>query len=593
MIAEAMLSAFEAFLNDPSAVLPDDAINPDPVDFDESDLDDPALAYLADDALPCPDTGCIIAVIDDAIPFAHEKLRLANGHSRVASIWVQDAKFRAGEVGSDLPNGIELRGSEIDDFLAQARAGQIPGEDAIYFGTGVVDMTRETTQSTAFANGHGAAVAMLAAGFPASDPTGRQHPVIAVNLPSRLTEDSMGTLTPPLLLSSFLFVIHRARRLCRFIEKRQCRPHGSVKLPVVVNLSYGVTAGARDGSSLLELFMDAVSQFGAPDLGDIHFVLPTGNGRLSRLSGALKPGEELGWQLPPDDRTMTPLEIWGPEREGLDADLMQITLTAPGYGAETTNFTGPWQYQTLASDGDGQEIARAYYTPRNLGGNRWREGITVMINPTCPERLGEPFAPPGEWRVGIAASAVGSSYEICVQRDEVIRGFRGGARQSWLVDPAYRVYDEAGRVIDTDADNGGNPLVLRSGTYNAYAGGARSLRAGSTVLRMNKLPPYIPAESVSPYCSLLKNDEGGDCLMLVDRAITQPGMLTSGRNSGSYGMMSGTSMAAPQLTRWLAGQLAAGERPADRAAIRTLAETAAVLAIPTPVLPAKAAFTEY
>lgn len=593
MIAEAIMSAFEAFLNDPSSVLPDDAINPDPVDFDDSDLTDPDLAYLADDALPCPDNGCIIAVIDDAIPFAHERLRLANGHSRVASIWVQDAAFRPGASGSDLPNGIELRGTEIDQYLAQARAGQIPGEDAIYRQTGVVDMTRQTTQSTAFANGHGAAVAALAAGFPPSDPAGRRFPVIAVNLPPKLTEDSMGTLTPPLLLSSFLFVIHRARRLCRFIEKRQGRPHGSVKLPLVINLSYGVTAGARDGSSLLELFMDAVSQFGAPDLGDIHFVLPTGNGRLDRLSGILKPGQAVGWRLPPDDRTMTPLEIWGPEREGLDGDLLQIELTAPGHTPVTTAFSGPWQYQTLIADGDGQEIARAYYTPRLLGGNRWREGITVMINPTCPARLGEPFAPPGDWRIGLASASPSGDYEICVQRDEVIRGFRGGARQSWLSDPAYRIYDEAGRVIDTDAANGGSPLVRRTGAFNAYAGGARSLRAGATVLRMDPQPPYLPAESLSPYSSLLKNDEGGDCLVLVDRAITQPGMLVCGRNSGCFGIMSGSSLAAPQLTRWLAGQLAGGEQPADRAAIRTLAGAVATGHIPTPVLPAAQRFSEY
>ncbi|MCF3974363.1 hypothetical protein L1965_11850 [Paracoccus sp. EGI L200073] len=579
-----MLSAFEAFLNDPSAVLPADSINPDPAEFDDSDLSDPALAYLSDDALPCPDTGCIIAVIDDAIPFAHERLRLANGHSRVASIWVQDARCRSGASGSDLPNGIELRGAEIDDYLARARAGQIPGEDAIYRLTGVVDMTRQTTQSTAFAHGHGAAVAMLAAGFPTSDPTGRRHPVIAVNLPPKLTEDSMGTLTPPLLLSSFLFVIHRARRLCRFIEKRQGRDHGSVRLPVVINLSYGVTAGARDGSSLLELFMDAVSQSGAPDLGDIHFVLPTGNGRLERLSGVLSPGDELGWRLPPDDRTMTPLEIWGPTRAGLESELMQIVLTAPGHNPVATAFSGPWQYQTLVSDGAGQEIARAYYTPRLVGDNRWREGITVMINPTCPERLGEPFAPPGNWRIAIAGSAPAGEYEICVQRDEVIRGFRSGARQSWLIDPAYRVHDEAGRLILTDAENGGAPKVLRSRTLNAYAGGRRSLRAGAVDAQRR---------SLISYCSLLHDGQGGDCLAVVDCAITQPGMVVSGRSSGAFGLLSGTSLAAPQLARWLATQLSAGASVTNRSAIRALAETLSETPGPTPVLPALRQFPEF
>ena len=79
MIALAIMSAFEDFVNDPAGVLPDDAMNPDPQELDDSDLDDPALAYLEDAALPDPDRGCILAVIDDAIPFAHERLTLPGG----------------------------------------------------------------------------------------------------------------------------------------------------------------------------------------------------------------------------------------------------------------------------------------------------------------------------------------------------------------------------------------------------------------------------------------------------------------------------------------------------------------------------------
>lgn len=574
MIAKAMMSAFEQFLNDPAGVLPADSINHDPEGMDDSDLTDPALAYLSDDALPDPDAGCIVAVIDDAIPFAHEQLRLACGASRVASIWVQDAKFTPGGAGSDLPSGIELRGAEIDGWLARARSGEIPGEDAIYRQTGVLDLTRDTTPSTAYEHGHGAAVTMLAAGLPVDDPAGRNHPVIAVNLPPKITEDSMGTLSPIVIMASILFIINRARRLCRFVERRLDRPEGSVRLPVVVNLSFGLTAGARDGSSLLELFMDAVSAEAAPDLGRVHFVLPTGNHRLSRLHARLTPGEDLGWRLPPDDRTVTALEIWGPERAGLPDDKLQITLAAPGHVATTTAFTATWQF-SLLTDTDGNELARAYYTPRALGNGRWREGVTVIVMPTCPERLGEPFAPPGEWRIGIAAGLPDAVYDLSVQRDELIRGFHREARQSWLHDDAYRVYDEAGRLIETDADNGAPSKVLRAGTFNAYAGGRRTLRAGAALENDARLLPY---------CSLLPNGQGGDCLAPVDRALTQPGMITRGRTSGSFGLMSGTSMAAPQMVRWLAGQLAQGAVAGNRAVIRNLAESQSSHPAPTPIL---------
>ncbi|WCR10910.1 hypothetical protein JHW45_00330 [Paracoccus stylophorae] len=575
MIAHATISAFEAFLNDPSGILPDDAINPDPQPMGDQDLSDPALAYLADEALPDPESGCIIGIVDDAIPFAHERLRLANGRTRIASIWVQDARFRPESgAGIDLSSGIELRGAEIDALLADAAAGHLPGEDAIYRRSGVIDMTRESVQSAAFAAGHGAAVAGLAAGFAPGDPAARNHPVLAVNLPPKVTEDSMGQLSPISILSSFLFIIIRAHRLCRFIEVRRNLPQGSVRLPVVINLSFGLTAGARDGSSQIESFMDAVSRQGAPGLGPIHFVLPTGNHRLARLSGRLKPGEDLGWRLPPDDRTVTPLEVWGPPLDALPDDRLQISLTPPGMAAATTEFTSNGDLSFLTGAGD-RELARAYYQPRQRPDGTWRESVTVMIRPTCPERLDEPCAPSGEWRIGIGGSSHPAEYEICVQRDEVIRGFHREARQSWLYDPDYRVHDESGRIIRTDAQNGGHPKVLRTGAFNAYAGGDCTLRSGAAVQQDMQL---------AAYSSLLPDDQGGDTLAPVDRSVTHPGMIVCARGSGSFDLLSGTSMSAPQMTRWLAAQLAAGQGLPDRAAIRALAESLSHIGGPTPVL---------
>ncbi len=85
-------------------------------------------------------------------------------------------------------------------------------EDAIYRASGVLDFRRDSTPSTAYSDPHGAAVALLAAGFAPQDPAGRDHPLIAVNLPPRITEDSMGTLAPVSILASILFIITRARR---------------------------------------------------------------------------------------------------------------------------------------------------------------------------------------------------------------------------------------------------------------------------------------------------------------------------------------------------------------------------------------------
>ena len=572
MIAMAILSAFEEFVNDPAGVLPNDAINAAPQDLDDSDLTDPALAWLDDAALPDPEQGCIIAVIDDAIPFAHERLTLPGGVSRVAAFWAQDARFVGGP-GVDLPSGTELRGGKIGELLQQVAAGLLPGEDAIYRQTGVLDFLRRTTPSAAYAAPHGAAVALLAAGFAPDDPQARNHPLIAVNLPPKITEDSMGTLAPVSILTSILFIITRARRLCRFIEARKGLPARSVKLPVVINLSFGLTAGACDGSSLLERFMDAVSDFGAPDLGPVHFVLPTGNNRQSRLFARLKPGEDIGWRIQPDDRTITPVEIWGPVHAGPPDGGFQIIVTPPGLAPATTAFTAPWQY-ALLTGANGAELGRAYYTPRLLQDGTWREGATVIVNPTCPELIGEPWAMPGEWRIGIDAASLEGEYQIAVQRDEVIRGFHREARQSWLHDPAYQMEDAAGRAVLHDpADTASK--VVRDGAFNAYAGGARPIRVGAV---------EFAGLGLSPYCSTLPNGEGGDCLMPVDAAPGQFGMIVRGRGSGAFSIQSGTSLAAPQVAHWLAVRLAAGDSPNDRAAIRDLADSVAVENDPTPVL---------
>lgn len=584
-LANAIATAFGDFLDDPAGVLSKDARNPDLRMAGDGDLADPALAYLAEGALPDPGKGCIIGVIDDAIPFVHQRFTLAGHLSRMAAVWMQDARFRPG-VGTDLPSGAEWRGAELSALLARAASGDIPGEDAIYRLTGAVDLTRPGPPSGAFETGHGAAVAPLAAGFDPADPQARNHPVIAVCLPPRIIADSMGVLAPVPILTGMLFIIHRARRLCRFIEARRGQPQGSVRLPVVINLSLGLTAGPRDGSSLLERFMDAVSAAQGADLGPVHVVLPMGNHRQGRLRARLRAGQSIGWRLPPDDTTINAIEIWGPPYAHSPRGALQATLAPPGHPPATTAFNTPWQFSVL-SDGKGTPLARAYYTPHLLPDGRWRDGIAVIATPTCPERLGQPFAPPGEWRVGIAGGDPGAAYDIMAQRDEVIRGFRRGARQSWFHDPAYRSHDEAGFPILTDARNGGDPLVIRRGTVNSYATGGRTLRAGAV---------YLGTEQDAAYGALLEDGQPGDCLAPVDRSVNAGAMIVRGRGSGSFTLASGTSLAAPQLARWLAGQLSQGAVLDGRQAVRDQARGGQQPSGPEgqpPILPLAARLAEF
>lgn len=575
-------TAFAQFTNHHHDVLPPAALNPYPVAQDDTDLTDPMLAYLTDHALPDPTKGCIIGVIDDAIPFVHERLRLANGASRIAAVWMQDARWRPDSPGQDLPSGIELRGAALTDLLQQ-HAGN---EDAIYRMTGAIDLTHPITPSAAFAEGHGAAVALEAAGFAPDDEKARRYPVIAVSLPTRIIADSMGTLATTPLLMAILFIINRARRLCRLIEARRGPDAGPVKLPVVINISLGVTAGPRDGSSVLERFMDQVSQAASPDLGRVHFVLPSGNHRQARLRARLHPGQDIGWQVPPDDPTINAIEIWGPQVPLSQRGKMQITLTVPGMAPAKTALTVPWQYSVLHGP-DNSPLARAYYTPHEITDGIWRDGITIIALPTCPRHLDEPFAPPGEWRIGIAADAPAGDYDLSIQRDEVIRGFRHEARQSWLQDTRYRRFDPSEWPVLTDKDNGGQPFVRRGGTVNAYGCGTMPVRAGAFYHKArSRFGDRTKTDDTlaSDYCSHLMDGTGGDVMARVDQSLLHEYRVVRGQGSGSFVRASGTSVAAPMVTRWLATRLADGADFPDRNAIRQAAKATTAATAPDPIL---------
>lgn len=522
-----------------------DAINPAP------DTQPVGGALMSPDALPDLGRGCVIGVIDDAIPFAHERLRLPGPLSRVAAIWVQDARHDPQGPGRDLPCGIELRGTAITGWLKQLTHGTIPTEDTLYRMAGAVSMNRATTHSGAFAGGHGAAVSLLAAGFAPADPAARDHPLIGVTLAPGIIADASGTVATDALIAAVLFVITRARLLCRQIEAQHGLAHGQVRLPVVLNLSLGLTAGPRDGSSLIEQVLDGISDHCADDLGPVHVVLPTGNHRLARMRGTMRPGGHLGWHLPPDDRTPTPLEVWGPVLTHPPSTPMQLGLTPPGGAEALTAFVTPDQVTHL-TDAQGRDLARAYYHVARPDGG-WRECITVIVSPTCPDRPGAVWAPPGRWRLRLAQGAPGD-HAVSVQRDDVLRGYPREARQSWLADATHQPGDQP-PLCDALA------WVQQADTVNAYATGRRCLRVGAVDGRGR----------AQPYASLIGPAEGGDLLVTVEQSACLPGMPVRGRSSGGFGQMGGSSMAAPQATRWLAGQLAGGAHAPDRAAIRVLA----------------------
>lgn len=175
--------------------------------------------------------GCIVAVLDSGIDYQNPVFRNRDGSSRILFLWDQTLDSDAGR-GFYPPEGfalgVEFTKEQLDIALQADTREQafnlVPSRDS---------------------SGHGTAVAGIAAGnsddytgvAPASDLI-----IVKLGVPG---EGGFPRTTE--LMRGLYYVAQKAAGL---------------RLPVAVNLSFGNTYGAHDGNSLLERFIDNVTEIG-------------------------------------------------------------------------------------------------------------------------------------------------------------------------------------------------------------------------------------------------------------------------------------------------------------------------------------------
>lgn len=176
-------------------------------------------------------TGVIVAVIDSGIDYSSPLFRNADGSSRILFLWDQTiASDEASERRA--PEGFSLGTEFPKEQIDRALFAESPEEGFILVPSRDV-------------SGHGTAVAGIAAGrsadyegvAPASDLI-----VVKLGTPNEL---------------SFPRTTEMMRALTYVVKKAQ-----GMGMPIAINLSFGNTYGAHDGTSLLERFMDNVSEIG-------------------------------------------------------------------------------------------------------------------------------------------------------------------------------------------------------------------------------------------------------------------------------------------------------------------------------------------
>jgi hypothetical protein len=528
------------------------------------------------DAAPCPTSDeapafpqetppadpVVMAVIDDGIAFAHRRFRTPGLKSRVEYAWHQDGKSRGGDgrvcYGREFAR-LSIDGRKgIDQLLSETAVHGSADEDAFYRETGVVGFDTPGHKATGLRVAHGTHVLDLAAGADPSDNV-TNRPIICVELPTSATADTSGASFAPNVLDSVLFILKRADELAGRYRLNH--------LPVVINLSYGFYASAHDGSHPLEKAFDELIESRFEKTGQrLEIVLPAGNGHLSQCHSVLgfeEPDQcrNLTWRLVPEDRTSSFMEIWLPYSENEpDPECVQLEIVPPSGTASGFLPCKPGSGRRwLASTGDDPAVCWISYDYFGPPVNRGRFHIAVAPTAFNFGRTStQPMSPSGDWAIrlkngkGGTGLAPGQLLEAWIQRDDTPYGYLRQGRQSYFIDADDALFDEvSGRPVEYD-----DPAarLRRYGMLNGIGTGKHTVVVGGTY--GNEL---LAARYSAAGPNRKENDtwprKGPDALAVSDDSLVHGGVLAAGSRSGAAVVQNGTSVAAPQVARWLADQI--------------------------------------
>ena len=229
--------------------------------------------------------GVLVGIIDSGIDYANPVFRNADGTTRIRALWDQS-------LSENPPEGY-LIGAEYTDEQINEALRQPTGEE------------RRQIVPSRDVSGHGTAVAGVAAGN-SSDYRGVAYEsdliVVKLGLPKlngfpRTTE----------LMQAIDYVVRKA------LEYGQ---------PVAINISFGNTYGAHDGSSLLEQFIQDIA-----NRWKSVICIGTGNegSTAGHVSGILNDSEEVEIELAvQENETTLNVQIWKAYY-----DVMDISIQSP------------------------------------------------------------------------------------------------------------------------------------------------------------------------------------------------------------------------------------------------------------------------
>ncbi len=522
-----------------------------PVAFVGQTLTSPALPPLGTGRAGTVVTG----IIDDVMGFANERFRRAPGGSRVERFWMQAMPAVAG--------GTATVGGEIDRAGIDALLASTPEEPRIYerlFPGGVYVIAPAprgdlgltpyeslNAQPFARAETHGTQVLDLAAGYPMGTAP-QDRPILAVQLPQLATLETWGARLDLFILAGLQRLFHWADR---WVENGQSR-----RAPLVVNISYGVLAGPKDGTGLIEQeiarMVAARNAEGVPTV----VVLPAGNGYRDNCHAGLmlEPGAtgDLTLRVQPDDQSVSFAEIW---LNGMERLRLRIT---PPQGTPFDRLILPvdqvidWQRQL--TNGLKLTLVRIYVRPYPAGhpfGNG-RTRVTVAFLPSQNHEAPLQVVPAGAYEMRLTnRGATALRAVIETQRDDTPPGFPVWGRQAYLDHPLAHGWDPA---LKNFTAPGPGSAVTRGGTLSGFG-----TAAAPGVVVVGAAFDRDALVRAALYCGAgpTPGRARPDLSAVSEETRAHPGVMTAATLSGGVTLLSGTSNAAPQVTRALVDLLSA------------------------------------
>lgn len=346
--------------------------------------------------------GVLVAVIDSGIDYRLPDFCNPDGTTRILAIW--DQTVTSGQEGEGPPDGYAVGTEYTEEMINRALA--VPTAEG-----------RKIVPSVDI-SGHGTAVAGIAAG----NGRGSEGMYRGVAAESRLLIVKLGNpraegfpRTTELMLGMD-YAVRKALEL---------------KMPLAMNVSFGNTYGSHDGTSLLERYMDNIS-----NLGRVSICVGSGNegAGAGHASGRVFAGEEQRVELAVQERqTAINIQIWKSY-----VDDIQISLITPS-GVRTDPLRQVQGAQRILI---GPTEILVYYgepSPYSMA-----QEIYIALIPR------ETFIAAGVWQIILKAGrVVDGTYRMWLPTASVLNAGTGFSYPS--EEATYTIPSTASRVITVGA----------------------------------------------------------------------------------------------------------------------------------------------